>query len=219
MCWRAAFRCSRTRSRSPVAPSRCWVATSRRDAWIGRRRPTVMQRCGIRHSRWSRCRSSRSSRFTPGVTWSTRRSRSWCAVRPVVRSWSSPRAGRRPPPGRAPGQPLSQPVALPSALRPARGRQARFGLRLVGQPADPHRGQEARPPAVRRDGLSPVEYLLDRRWTVDTVYGDAAEGSLGLFWKTRFGGLPPEEAPESSESPDSPQPHIHRHPPAGGRLE
>lgn len=32
-----------------------------------------------------------------------------------------------------------------------------------------------------------LEYRLDPRWTLDTVYGDAAKGSLGLFWKTSFG--------------------------------
>lgn len=37
-----------------------------------------------------------------------------------------------------------------------------------------------------------VEYRLNPRWTLDTVYGDAAKGSLGVFWKTSFGRrLPP----------------------------
>ena len=51
-----------------------------------------------------------------------------------------------------------------------------------------------------------VEYLLDRRWTIDTVYGDAAEGSVGLFWRTRFGGPgplpsdPPKEADPTEEA-------------------
>ena len=36
-----------------------------------------------------------------------------------------------------------------------------------------------------------LEYRLDPRWTLDTVYGDAAKGSLGLFWKTTFGRRSP----------------------------
>lgn len=39
-----------------------------------------------------------------------------------------------------------------------------------------------------------VEYRLSPRWTVDTVAGDAGEGSLGLFWQTTFGRPPPPEA-------------------------
>lgn len=40
-----------------------------------------------------------------------------------------------------------------------------------------------------------VEYRLSPRWTVDTVAGDAGEGSLGLFWQTSFG------RPEAKEEP------------------
>ena len=32
-----------------------------------------------------------------------------------------------------------------------------------------------------------IEHQLDPKWTVDTVFGDAAEGRLGLYWTTRFG--------------------------------
>lgn len=41
-----------------------------------------------------------------------------------------------------------------------------------------------------------VEYRLSPRWTLDTTYGDAAEGSLGVTWQTHFGGppLPPPPA-------------------------
>jgi autotransporter translocation and assembly factor TamB len=52
-----------------------------------------------------------------------------------------------------------------------------------------------------------VEYRLDPRWTVDTVYGDAAMGSLGVFWKTDWGGPKPkarkarEAQPEPAATP------------------
>lgn len=36
-----------------------------------------------------------------------------------------------------------------------------------------------------------VEYQLTPRWSVDTAYGDAAVGNVGLAWKARFGGQPP----------------------------
>ena len=41
-----------------------------------------------------------------------------------------------------------------------------------------------------------VEYRLDPAWTLDTIYGDAAYGSVGIFWQTRFGGDPPTAPPE-----------------------
>ncbi len=37
-----------------------------------------------------------------------------------------------------------------------------------------------------------VEYRLDPAWTLDTAYGDAAVGSVGVFWKRDFGGPPPQ---------------------------
>ena len=36
-----------------------------------------------------------------------------------------------------------------------------------------------------------VEYRIGRQWTTDTVFGDAGEGRLGVFWSTRFGSNPP----------------------------
>ena len=36
-----------------------------------------------------------------------------------------------------------------------------------------------------------IEHQLDPKWTVDTVFGDAAEGRLGLYWTTRFGRVTP----------------------------
>jgi len=36
-----------------------------------------------------------------------------------------------------------------------------------------------------------VEYRLSPSWTVDTVFGDAAQGSAGLYWRHTFGGQPP----------------------------
>ncbi len=42
-----------------------------------------------------------------------------------------------------------------------------------------------------------IEYRLDPHWTVDTVYGDAAEGSAGLFWAFSFGGPPAPPPPAS----------------------
>lgn len=59
-----------------------------------------------------------------------------------------------------------------------------------------------------------VEYQLTRRFSVDTAYGDAAVGSVGLAWRGRFGGQPPAKprsslveplsapAPEPSDAPD-----------------
>lgn len=41
-----------------------------------------------------------------------------------------------------------------------------------------------------------VQYRLDPRWTLDTTYGDAGEGTLGAFWRHRFGGPPPPTPPE-----------------------
>ncbi|MCA9539566.1 MAG: translocation/assembly module TamB domain-containing protein, partial [Myxococcales bacterium] len=39
-----------------------------------------------------------------------------------------------------------------------------------------------------------VEYRLSPKWTLDTTAGDAAQGSVGLFWTTAFGA--PEAPPE-----------------------
>lgn len=42
-----------------------------------------------------------------------------------------------------------------------------------------------------------VEQRLDRHWSFNTAFGDAAEGRFGVFWKTRFGAPPtPEISPE-----------------------
>lgn len=42
-----------------------------------------------------------------------------------------------------------------------------------------------------------VEQRLDTSWTLNTAFGDAAEGRFGLFWKTKFGAPdPPEISPE-----------------------
>ena len=35
-----------------------------------------------------------------------------------------------------------------------------------------------------------VEKRFGRRWTIDTVFGDAAEGTFGGYWRTSFGGPP-----------------------------
>ncbi len=48
-----------------------------------------------------------------------------------------------------------------------------------------------------------VEYRLSPRWTVDTVAGDAGEGSLGLFWQTTF-GRPEKPAAEQEGEEASP---------------
>ncbi len=40
-----------------------------------------------------------------------------------------------------------------------------------------------------------VQYRLDRNWTFETVFGDAAEGGFGVFWGASFGGPPPPPAP------------------------
>jgi len=52
----------------------------------------------------------------------------------------------------------------------------------------------APPTANGREGH--IEYRLGRQWTVDTVFGDAAEGGFGLFWATDFGGPEPPPPPE-----------------------
>ena len=52
------------------------------------------------------------------------------------------------------------------------------------------------PDANRREGR--VQYRLNSHWTVDSRFGDAAEGGFGLFWATSFGG-PPLPPPPSDE--------------------
>ncbi len=42
-----------------------------------------------------------------------------------------------------------------------------------------------------------VEYRLDPFWTVDTAYGDAAVGSVGIFWQSSFGGPRPTAPPST----------------------
>ena len=41
-----------------------------------------------------------------------------------------------------------------------------------------------------------VQYQLDRLWTLDTTYGDAGEGTVGAFWRHRFGAPPPAPPPK-----------------------
>lgn len=60
-----------------------------------------------------------------------------------------------------------------------------------------------------------VEYRLNPRWTLDTVYGDAAKGSVGVFWKTSFGrakrpAAPEGDAPAGTGSEGRAQPDVHR---------
>jgi len=50
-------------------------------------------------------------------------------------------------------------------------------------------------PPDRNEKEGHVEYRLSPGWTVDTVFGDAGEGSFGLFWANTFGGPPPPEPP------------------------
>ncbi|MCA9546894.1 MAG: translocation/assembly module TamB domain-containing protein, partial [Myxococcales bacterium] len=49
-----------------------------------------------------------------------------------------------------------------------------------------------------------VEYRLDPSWTLDTAYGDAAVGSVGVFWKRDFGGPAPQRKATRplAEAPD-----------------
>jgi outer membrane protein OmpA-like peptidoglycan-associated protein len=51
----------------------------------------------------------------------------------------------------------------------------------------------APPDQNEREGR--VEYQLSPHWALNTVFGDAAEGGLGVFWSTRFGGPPPPAPP------------------------
>lgn len=44
-----------------------------------------------------------------------------------------------------------------------------------------------------------VEYHLGKEWTFNTVFGEAAEGSFGIFWTTSFGGEPPPTPEEGWE--------------------
>ncbi len=41
-----------------------------------------------------------------------------------------------------------------------------------------------------------AEYRLSPWWTFDTIYGDAGNGRVGLFWQSRFGGPPPPVVPD-----------------------
>lgn len=38
-----------------------------------------------------------------------------------------------------------------------------------------------------------IEKRLSPQWTVDTTFGEAAEGRVGLFWRKKFGAPPPPE--------------------------
>lgn len=40
-----------------------------------------------------------------------------------------------------------------------------------------------------------VEYRVDPRWTLDTVFGDRGEGGFGVFWTTTFGSPAPPSPP------------------------
>jgi outer membrane protein OmpA-like peptidoglycan-associated protein len=54
----------------------------------------------------------------------------------------------------------------------------------------------APPDANEKEGR--VRYQVASKWTVDTAFGDAGEGKLGLFWSHSFGG-PPAPAPPGDE--------------------
>lgn len=64
----------------------------------------------------------------------------------------------------------------------------------------------APPDANRREGR--VQYRIAPRWTVDTRFGDAAEGGFGLFWAFSFGGPPPPPAPGDEWGRVRPQPPV-----------
>ncbi len=55
---------------------------------------------------------------------------------------------------------------------------------------------DAPPDANEREGH--VEYRVGSAWTLDTVFGDAAEGGFGVFWGTSFGGPPPPPPPDEN---------------------
>lgn len=51
----------------------------------------------------------------------------------------------------------------------------------------------APPDQNEREGR--VEYQVSPHWALNTAFGDAGEGGIGVFWSTRFGGPPPPEPP------------------------
>lgn len=65
-------------------------------------------------------------------------------------------------------------------------------------------------PADENEKEVHVEYRLNPRWTLDTVYGDAAKGSVGVFWKTSFGRA---RRPGARRSERAAQPEVERHRP------
>ena len=52
-----------------------------------------------------------------------------------------------------------------------------------------------------------VEYQLGRAWTLDTVYGDAAQGSVGFFWRTAW-GAPDEPVDAPAAAPPATAPGV-----------
>lgn len=64
-------------------------------------------------------------------------------------------------------------------------------------------------PADENEKEVHVEYRLNPRWTLDTVYGDAAKGSVGVFWKKSFGRL--RKARLERRSEPAAQPDVQRH--------
>lgn len=55
-------------------------------------------------------------------------------------------------------------------------------------------------PPTENEKEGHVEYHLNPSWTVDTTYGDAAQGSAGLFWRSDFGGPPPPQVGEDLQA-------------------
>jgi len=51
----------------------------------------------------------------------------------------------------------------------------------------------APPDQNEREGK--VEYQVSPHWALNTAFGDAGEGGIGVFWSTRFGGPPPPAPP------------------------
>lgn len=50
-----------------------------------------------------------------------------------------------------------------------------------------------------------VEYRITPRWTVETYYGDANKGGVGLYWSKRF-GLPEPKGSDASDAKTAPAP-------------
>jgi outer membrane protein OmpA-like peptidoglycan-associated protein len=50
-------------------------------------------------------------------------------------------------------------------------------------------------PPDRNEREGRVDYQVSPHWATSTVFGDAGEGGIGVFWSTRFGGPPPPAPP------------------------